>query len=159
MSAYGITLFLHSWTRWALLIVAVLVIIQAWRGWSGQQLWDASKQKLAAGFVHLTSLQLVLGLLLYGVLSPVTLAAMADMGAAMKDSSLRFWAVEHITMMLIAVGLAHVGAGRIKKRPTTVASTARLPSSSPSRWSSCWHRFHGMNRHASSGASNHDDAG
>ena len=115
MSAYGITLFLHSWTRWALLIVAVLVIIQAWRGWSGQQLWDASKQKLAAGFVHLTSLQLVLGLLLYGVLSPVTLAAMADMGAAMKDSSLRFWAVEHITMMLIAVSLAHVGAGRIKK--------------------------------------------
>ena len=112
MSAYGITLFLHSWTRWALLIVAVLVIIQAWRGWSGSQAWDATKQKLSASFVHLTSVQLVLGLLLYGVLSPVTLAAMTDMGAAMKDSALRFWAVEHITMMLIAVGLAHVGAGR-----------------------------------------------
>ncbi len=115
MSAYGITLFLHSWTRWALLIAAVLVIVQAWRGWSGNQTWDATKQKLSASFVHLTSLQLVLGLLLYGVLSPITLAAMADMGAAMKDSTLRFWAVEHMSMMIIAVGLAHVGAGRIKK--------------------------------------------
>jgi uncharacterized membrane protein len=115
MSAYGITLFLHSWTRWALLIVAVLVIIQAWRGWSGSQAWDATKQKLSASFVHLTSVQLVLGLLLYGVLSDTTLKAMADMGEAMKDPTLRFWAVEHITMMLIAVGLVHVGAGRIKK--------------------------------------------
>jgi hypothetical protein len=115
MSAYGITLFLHSWTRWALLIAAVLIIVQAFRGWSGSQLWDSGKAKLSAAFVHLSSLQLVLGLLLYGIFSPLTTSAFSDMGAAMRDSTLRFWAVEHISMMVLAIALAHIGAGRIRK--------------------------------------------
>lgn len=115
MSAYGITLFLHSWTRWALLIAAVLIIVQAFRGWSGSQLWDEGKAALSNAFVHLSSLQLVLGLLLYGVFSPLTTSAFSDMGAAMRDSTLRFWAVEHIFMMTIAIALAHIGSGRIRK--------------------------------------------
>ena len=115
MSAYGITLFLHSWTRWALLIAAVLIIVQAFRGWSGTQLWDEGKARLSAAFVHLSTVQLVLGLLLYGVFSPLTTSAFSNMGAAMRDSTLRFWAVEHIFMMTIAIALAHIGAGRIRK--------------------------------------------
>ncbi|MEY3990914.1 MAG: hypothetical protein RI985_1995 [Chloroflexota bacterium] len=115
MSLYGITLFLHSWTRWALLLAAVLIIIQAFRGWSGSQLWDDGKAKLSAAFVHLSSVQLVLGLLLYGVLSPITTSAMSDMGAAMQNGAIRFWAVEHISMMTIAIAIAHIGSGRIRK--------------------------------------------
>lgn len=115
MSAYGITLFLHSWTRWGLLIAAVLIIVQAFRGWSGTQLWNDGKAKLSAAFVHLSSLQLVLGLLLYGVFSPLTTSAMSDMGAAMKDSTLRFWAVEHMSMMVLAIAFVHIGSGRIRK--------------------------------------------
>ncbi|MFZ9859285.1 MAG: hypothetical protein ACO3F2_13235 [Roseiflexaceae bacterium] len=115
MSAYGITLFLHSWTRWALLLAAVFIIIQAFRGWSGAQLWDESKAMLSAAFVHLSSLQLVLGLLLYGVFSPITTGAMSNMGAAMQNSAIRFWAVEHIFVMIIAIALAHIGSGRIRK--------------------------------------------
>lgn len=115
MSAYGITLFLHSWTRWGLLIAAVLIIAQAFRGWSGSQVWDEGKAKLSAAFVHLSSVQLVLGLLLYGVFSPLTTSAFSDMGNAMRDSALRFWAVEHITMMVLAIALVHIGAGRIRK--------------------------------------------
>ncbi len=115
MSAYGITLFLHSWTRWGLLIAAVLIIAQAFRGWSGSQVWDEGKARLSAAFVHLSSVQLVLGLLLYGVFSPLTTSAFSDMGNAMRDSALRFWAVEHITMMVLAIALVHIGAGRIRK--------------------------------------------
>lgn len=33
----------------------------------------------------------------------------------MKDSVSRFWAVEHMMMMIIAVALAHIGSGRIRK--------------------------------------------
>ncbi|MEY3989142.1 MAG: hypothetical protein RI985_223 [Chloroflexota bacterium] len=115
MSAYGITLFLHSWTRWALLIAAVLIIVQAFRGWSGAQLWDEGKARLSAAFVHLSTVQLVLGLLLYGVFSPLTTSAFSNMGATMRDSTLRYWAVEHIFAMTIAIALAHIGAGRIRK--------------------------------------------
>jgi len=108
-------LFLHSWMRWAVVITAVLVIVQAFRGWSGGVAWDATKARFASWFVNTTSIQLVLGLVLYGFLSPVTLQAFSDMGGAMKDSVTRFWAVEHMSVMLVAVALAHIGAGRIKK--------------------------------------------
>ena len=115
MTAYSVMLFLHSWMRWAVVITAVLVIVQAFRGWSGGMAWDATKARFASWFVNATSIQLVIGLILYGFLSPVTLQAFSDMGGAMKDSVTRFWAVEHMSVMLVAVALAHIGAGRIKK--------------------------------------------
>jgi hypothetical protein len=40
---------------------------------------------------------------------------MSDMGAAMKSSGLRFFAVEHLVGMLIGLTLAHIGAARIRK--------------------------------------------
>jgi hypothetical protein len=46
--------------------------------------------------------------------------AMADFGAAMKDDSLRFYAVEHISMMLIAVVLVHIGRAKSKKSKTDI---------------------------------------
>lgn len=112
---YVISLYAHSWTRWALLIVAVLVIVQAFRGWSGTQLWDEGKATLSTAFVHLSSLQLVLGIALYGFLSPLTLQAFTNMGEAMRNGAIRFWAVEHIFIMTIAIAVAHIGAGRIRK--------------------------------------------
>lgn len=115
MTAYSVMLFLHSWMRWAVVITAVLVIVQAFRGWSGGVAWDATKARFASWFVNATSIQLVIGLILYGFLSPVTLQAFSDMGGAMKDSVVRFWAVEHMSVMLVAVALAHIGAGRVKK--------------------------------------------
>jgi hypothetical protein len=112
---YVVSLYVHSWTRWALLLVAVLAIVQAFRGWSGTQLWNEGKATLATAFVHLSSLQLVLGILLYGFLSPVTLTAFSNMGEAMRNSAQRFWAVEHIFIMTIAIAVAHIGAARIRK--------------------------------------------
>ncbi len=36
------------------------------------------------------------------------MSAMQNFGAAMRDSDLRFFAVEHIAMMIVAVVLAHI---------------------------------------------------
>ena len=50
-----------------------------------------------------------------GLTPLITQAAFADMKVAMKDPSLRFWAVEHLTMMLVAWIAARVGAIVFKK--------------------------------------------
>jgi hypothetical protein len=60
-------------------------------------------------------LQLLLGLLLYFGLSPITKAAFADFGAAMKDTTLRLYAVEHFITMIAAVALIQVGRILSKK--------------------------------------------
>jgi len=60
-------------------------------------------------FMITLDLQLLLGLVLYFVLSPFTTQALNDFGAAMRNAPLRFFAVEHVTLMLAAVILVHVG--------------------------------------------------
>jgi hypothetical protein len=61
-------------------------------------------------------LQLLVGIVMYFFLSPITLQALSDFGAAMKDSTLRFWAVEHAFMNVVAIGLAQTGSILVKRR-------------------------------------------
>ncbi len=58
---------------------------------------------------------MLVGLVLYIFLSPFTKIAFQDFGGAMANSSLRFWAVEHIAGMIIGIALAHVGRVKIRK--------------------------------------------
>ena len=51
-------------------------------------------------------------------------AIRANFGAAMKDPVARFWAVEHITSMLVAVILVHVG--RVLGRKATSPDSKRM---------------------------------
>ena len=63
-------------------------------------------------------IQLLLGLLLYFVFSPITKTAFQDFGAAMADSELRYFAVEHLLMMVIAVVLVHIGRALSRRADT-----------------------------------------
>ena len=71
-------------------------------------------------------LQMLLGLLLYFALSPFTAEALKNFSAAMADSNLRFWAVEHITAMFGAVIAAHVGRALARNASTPAAHRRRL---------------------------------
>jgi hypothetical protein len=58
--------------------------------------------------------QLLLGFVLYFI-SPKVQAGLSDMGAAMKDEVLRFYVVEHLTAMLVAIVLITIGRIKAKK--------------------------------------------
>jgi hypothetical protein len=58
--------------------------------------------------------QVLIGLILYW-LSPITSGAIGNMGEAMQNRIVRFWAVEHVTSMIVAVALAHIGVARARK--------------------------------------------
>ncbi|MBA2260939.1 MAG: hypothetical protein H0W18_18780 [Acidobacteria bacterium] len=81
----------------------------------GPRAWTPADDRSLRLSVISLDVQFLLGLLLYFVLSPFTREAMSDMGAAMRSPGLRFFAVEHVAGMLIAITLAHVGAVRIRK--------------------------------------------
>ena len=117
---YTTVLFLHSWIRWAALIFALIATSFA-LGKGSDSLRNA--ERWGFRLMIALDLQLLLGLLLYGMLSPFTRQAMQDFGAAMRDSTLRFWAVEHLTMMLGAVVLVHVG--RVLARKAANPETKR----------------------------------
>lgn len=92
----------------------LFVLYRSISGWLGQKPYVKADNAAGAALLGFTHLQLLLGLLLY-VVSPRTQAAFDDMGAAMKNSVLRYFAVEHISAMLIAVTLIQIGRTLSKK--------------------------------------------
>lgn len=124
---YFSALWLHSWLRWAILLLGLIAVVRAIGGRSGRP-WSNSDNAVGKWFIITLDVQFLIGLLLYFVLSPITQVVFADFGAAMRNAGLRFWAVEHLVGMVIAVALAHVGRARIKKasgdhRRHTLAAT------------------------------------
>jgi hypothetical protein len=65
--------------------------------------------------MHSLDLQMLLGLVLYFFLSPITTAALSDFMGAMKVPAMRFWAVEHWFGMVIGIALVHAGIARAKR--------------------------------------------
>jgi hypothetical protein len=116
---YDVVLFLHSWLRWVVLALGVLATFGA--------LMETGVKPAKTGLIFTIALdlQVLLGLLLYFGLSPITAVAFHDFGAAMRDPLLRFWAVEHAATMLLAVIFAHVGNVLAKKATTPESRRAR----------------------------------
>jgi hypothetical protein len=106
---------LHSWLRWLVLMTGVVAFARAAAGASGRKPWKPADDRAGFWFVTALDAQVLLGLILYAFLSPITHAAFGDFGAAMKNPGLRFWAVEHVFGMLIGVALAHIGRVRARK--------------------------------------------
>jgi hypothetical protein len=121
---YTTLLALHSWIRWIALVAAVGTTLAAIRGKvSGS---DSLADRWGMAAMTALDTQLLLGLLLYFVVSPNMRAILDNFGAAMKDPALRFWAVEHSSSMFLAIALAHVGRVLARKAPTPAAKRTRL---------------------------------
>ena len=119
---YIFVLTVHSWLRWVALVASVGATFAALRDRGG----PARADLWGLVLMMMLDIQLLLGLLLYLVLSPFTQDAMRDFGAAMKNPALRFFAVEHVSMMLAAVVLVHVGRVLARKAATPDAKRMRL---------------------------------
>jgi uncharacterized protein YacL len=104
----------HSLVRWIMLILLIMTVFRAYNGWKSNRTFTSGDKKLTLFTLIFSHVQLLIGFLLYMV-SPIVQSAMADMGAAMKDKMLRFWAVEHIVTMIIAIIIITVGHALAKR--------------------------------------------
>ena len=121
---YTTVLLIHSWLRWIALIAAVGATFAAVRGQVAGGRSLADRWGLAA--MMALDIQMLLGLLLYLVISPNMQEIRSHFGEAMKNPQLRFWAVEHVAAMFVAVVLVHVGRVLARKAATPAAKRTRL---------------------------------
>jgi uncharacterized membrane protein YozB (DUF420 family) len=112
---YSALLALHNLLRWIVILLAVLALVQAYRGWLGKRAWSETDRKTGLFFGMALDIQLLVGLILYFFLSPTTRAVLQNFGRAMSDPNLRFFGLEHFFYMLIAVILVHIGTARAKR--------------------------------------------
>lgn len=112
---YAAVLFIHSWLRWIVVLTGLAAVLRAVVGAAGGKPWTATDDRAGFWFSIALDVQFLLGLILYIFLSPFTHAAFRDFAGAMKNSAQRFWAVEHIVGMFIAIALVHIGRARLRK--------------------------------------------
>jgi len=113
-SPYSLILALHDDLRWLVLLSVVTAIITALSGLLGKRPFRPLGRVTGIVFVSLMDLQFLLGLILC-FLSPWVARFWSSPAAAMKVKEARFFGMEHLVIMIAALGLAHVGAARSKR--------------------------------------------
>ena len=113
---YTATLTVHSYLRWVVLLLALWVVARALTGLMRGRPWTPRDATVTRAFGIAVDVQMLIGLVLYFFLSPFTMSAWSDIGAAMRDATVRFTVIEHQFGMLIAVALVHIGVARVRKQ-------------------------------------------
>jgi len=121
---YSIVLVVHSWVRWIALVTGFGATLAAIMGRVEGR--ESPADRWGLFLMIALDFQMLLGLLLYLVVSPNMKAIFDNFGEAMRRPDTRFWAVEHITAMFLAVVLAHVGRVLARKAPTPASKRMRL---------------------------------
>ena len=111
----------HSLNKWVVLILAILSLSNALMGWLGKKPYTGTSNKLSLYFMISMHVQFLLGLALFFFLSPIIQAALSNMGAAMKEAPMRYWAVEHSFAGIFAIVMVTLGRVLAKKKSTDMA--------------------------------------
>lgn len=121
---YNVLLVLHSLLRWVILILLVVNIARHFS--AANKPFTGQDKKLGLWLMISAHITLLIGLYQYfaGNLG-FSLIESSGFAAVMKDNVARFWAVEHISGMIIAIVLITIGKGVAKKNITDAAKHKR----------------------------------
>lgn len=110
MSGYIILIHLHSVLRWFILIFLVYSLIVSFKKWRQSEPFSRIDSLFAALTVHSSHLQLLVGIILYFISPKVMFNS-----EAMESPMIRFFTVEHVSIMVIAIALLTVGNIKAKR--------------------------------------------
>lgn len=118
---YNIFLHSHSYLRYFILIMLVVVIVKSLAGWLGKKPFTNLDDKLSLYLLIFTHLQLVAGLVLYFISPFVQFGS-----ETMKNKDIRYWTVEHGVAMLIVIVLITMARVTAKRMVHPQAKFRRL---------------------------------
>jgi uncharacterized membrane protein YphA (DoxX/SURF4 family) len=123
---YEVALLIHNVFRWIALILGIVATVYAFIGWFGKRKWMERDRMLGTYYTMFLDIQLLLGLILY-FYSPFAFNALRNQGMSyvMGQSEYRFFAVEHLLFMILALVFAHLGSILSKKAPEAVGKFKR----------------------------------
>ena len=115
---YTFLLWLHSVTRWVVLLGGVAALGTAYSGLFSKRAYSGIDKTTGVFFTAAFGLQVILGLILYFI-GPWGLRSLFALDSAEGSRALLiFFGVYHIAMMLVALVVAQLGYSRAKRAET-----------------------------------------
>lgn len=118
---YNGLLHAHSGVRYLVLLGLLIVIVTSLMGWMNRKPYTSTDNKLSLYLFIATHIQLLLGLILYFI-SPFVQFG----GNTMSDRTTRYWTVEHLVGMLVAVVLITLARSTSKRMTDGNAKHKRM---------------------------------
>ena len=103
---------MHSALRWVALVLLVMVVVKSVQGSRGRAPFTEGQRKLGLFTMIALHLQLVLGLMLYMMRGWI---GVLGQEGTMSNSYARFFAMEHATLMVVAIVLGTLGYSLSKR--------------------------------------------
>jgi hypothetical protein len=103
----------HSGWRYVVFLLLIIAVVKALSGWFGNKPYTEGNRKLNVFTLISAHIQLLLGLGVYFLNGWYKIDSSIAMG--------RYWKMEHISMMIIAIILITVGNAKSKKVADAVA--------------------------------------
>lgn len=117
---------LHSLTAYVVLVLLFIALLNAIMGSIKKSDFSPRDFKLTLWALIATHIQVILGLVLYFI-SPLGIKSFSSNGAqVMKDATLRLFAVEHISVMLIAAVILTIGYSKQKRTEESAVKFKRI---------------------------------
>ncbi len=117
---------LHSYNRYFLFAALLFVLYRSLSGWLGKKNYEQADNISATALVGLAHLQLWLGLILYFGPSPYVQQDLSTITDPMLRGWVRYFKMEHISMMILAVALIQVGRIVSKKATEPIAKHKKM---------------------------------
>jgi hypothetical protein len=125
MSLYNALLHAHSVGRWIVLLLLIFAILNSLI--AGKRPFIRTDARLGLILMIFADLMLLIGAVLWyaGPKGYKLIEAAGSFGNVMKDPFTRFFAVEHLAGMLIAIILIHIGKSQARKQMSDQAKHRR----------------------------------
>ncbi len=112
---------MHSGLRWLVLLALILALVNAFKKWKGKGGYGAKDKMINLMSMILLHTQALVGLILYFA---------GDMGVKhldnMGNATARFFAIEHMLAMIIAVVLVTIGRKRAEQSKRDAGSHRKI---------------------------------
>jgi uncharacterized membrane protein len=114
---YAFILALHSLIRWFVLASLIFALYRAYGGWLLKKTYSKIDDRVRIITANIAHIQLTIGIWLYFI-SPIANYFISHFKEAVHERQIRFFGMEHITMMLIGITLITIASAKAKRKIT-----------------------------------------
>ena len=112
---YSTVLTAHSLMRWFALLSLLIILIRTYHALITKATYSKFDNQLRICTIILLHTQMILGLILYWI-SPITNYFILNFGESIHQREIRFFGLEHSSMMFTAIFLITIGSAKSKRK-------------------------------------------